>query len=865
MSESKKNPPRLAEWFLEKILRQEDCSHRIGDFEEVFHSIAEESGFFNANKWYWSQVIRSIPGLLSNLIYWSLIMFKSYFKIAIRNLYKNKLYSFINIFGLGVAIAVCIVGYVNYQFSQSYDTFHQNAENIYLLNTYRIVNENRQNMASSPTLLAPTIQENLPGVDKYTRIAQSGGVLRYEEKVFNETLYYVDDNFFDVFTFPMLMGEKDALKDKNSVVITDEIAVKYYGNENPIGKQIIINPSGETEYSFFVRGVIEKPSSISSLRPSVCIPYERQEEMLGYDLKAWNDWTSAAFIQTSPEVIPSHIERQMQDYTQIVNEANPQFPVNGFYLTPLLQLAFVTRDTGGPFFQGFHPAAIIAPSVVALLILLLACFNFVNTSIAYASGRLKEIGIRKVIGGMRSQLIKQFLGENLILCFIALLLGILLAKPFTNFYDNLFPEFYFYLDYLENPGLLIFLIGLLLFTAIASGAYPAFYISKFNPVSIFRGKQQLGGTNPLIRVLITFQFAVSILAIISGIVLYKNSAFIENFDLGFDKEQVLVVPVRGEKNYNLLKSTIESHPAVVSIGASQHLMGRSWTRRDIEVDDIKTRIAVFDIGENYFETTGFRLAEGKSFNHNLKADAEQSVMVNETMVKTYGIESAVGRYIKFNSPTPGREYRVIGIVKDFHLVGLWREVEPMALRYTPPERYLYLSVKFNLNNAKIINEYIQTSWKKLFPHLPYDGFFQTEILLEALNLTESLKLLFIYIAVIVIITSGMGLFALVSLNIVKRTKEIGIRRVLGATFTDISFLISREFILLVLIAGVLGSVMGYFAITAFMSSIWVYYVDFGIMPFIFSALLLFVLAILTVSSQVFSVATSNPTDSLRYE
>lgn len=866
MSKEKSNNPRIAFWLLKSLVPKDELPFLTASFQELYREKSLEKGKLYANLWLRKEIIKSLPGLLSANLYWRINMFKNYFKIVVRNLYKNKLYSFINIFGLGVAVAICIAGYINYQFSQSFDAFHENADNIYLVNTYRIVNNNRQDLSTCPTPMAGAVKDNMPGIDNFSRLARGGAIIRYKDKVFNESIYYVDENFFDIFTFPLLKGNKNALKDMNSLIITDEIAQKYFGKKNPIGKQILLSPNGEKEYTFIVQGVIRKPSYRSSIRLSICAPYERQEDILGYKLKSWRDWTSAAFIQTGRGTSPTAIEGHMQTYVNKTNQANPQFPVNGFFLTGLPDLSTISYRLGGsPFKNGFKPSQIIAPSVIAFLVLLLACFNFVNTAIAYSSRRLKEIGIRKVIGGMRGQLIMQFLSENLVLCSLALILGLILAGPFVNFYSSLFPDTVFTLSYADNPGLLIFIIGLLLFTGIASGAYPALYVSRFNPISIFRGKQKLGGTNRLIRVLLTLQFVISIAAILSGIMFYKNSEFIKNYDLGFDKEQVLVVPVRNETNYRLLKNSLKNNPHIISTAASEHVLGYAWTTRDIEAEQTKLRIDVLDIGEKYFETTGLKLLEGTSFNPDKKAEAAQSVIISETMKKTLGWSSAVGKYIRFNAPPPGKEYRVIGVAKDFYLRGVWRKVGPVALRSAPADRTRYLSLKFNLDRLQNVSAEVRKTWKKLFPHLPYNGFFQDEVLAEATKITESIGLLFQYIALIVILTSGMGLFALVSLNIVKRTKEIGIRRVLGASFRDISYLLSREFMVLLVIAGVLGSLLGYYLIKMLMSDIWAYYVSFGIIPFLGSFLMMFAIAMVTVGSKVFSVATDNPVKAIRYE
>ncbi len=793
-------------------------------------------------------------------------MLKSYIKIALRNLIKNKAYSIINIVGLGVAIAVCITAYVNYEFSQSYDSYHENADKIYSVNSYRIVNNNRQNWSYTPLPMASIIKNDIPGIEKFSRISVGRTILRYGDKVFNEVYHLMDEDFFEMFTYPMIYGTEDALKDKSGMVITDEIAEKYFGDENPIGKQIIMSVGRERDVAFFIRGVIRKPPQNSSMPIRIIVSIEKIEELRGFDPMKWDAWARAVFIQIEDNTSLSTIEKQLQSYLQITNEVNPDFQMAGFYLDSLPQLAFHSRElNGSPFFPGMHPAALIAPSVIAILILLLACFNFVNTAIAFASKRLKEIGIRKVVGGMRNQLIKQYLGENLVLCAIALLFGILLAEVFVPAYDSLWPELSLTMNYAENLGLIGFLVGLLFFTAIAAGAYPAFYISAFNPVNIFRGKQKLGGTNPLIRVLLTFQFALSITAIIAGIILNQNAEFIENFDLGFNKEQIINIPVNGEDNYKLVKNAIEDHPNIVSIGGSRHLMGRSWTGIKAESGQTKTDINLFEIGEDYFETAGLELAEGRTFERELKTDIDQSIVVNETLIREFGWDSFTDKKIKFITTDSEKEYKVIGVVNDFHYNGVWNSIRPVALRLTAQENYRYAAIKFTGENIKAISTYLQDTWKQLFPHLPYDGFFQDEILAEASMINESIRLVFLYIALIAVLIAGMGLYALVSLNIAKRTKEIGIRKILGASIPNISRLISKEFVLLLLIGSVLASIMGYFLVDSLLGSIWAYYVDFGAMPFIFSAVAVFLLAMLTVSSQVFSVAKANPVNAIRDE
>lgn len=793
-------------------------------------------------------------------------MFFSYLKLAFRNLFRYKLYSFINIIGLSVAIGVCITAYVNYQFSQSFDTFHENVDKIYSVNSYKELRGNKQNWAIIPMPMAKAIQKDIPGIEKMSRLSVSNGMIRFQDKVFNETFHYTDPEFFDMFSYPLKFGDKDDLKNKSGLVLSEEVAHKYFGEKNPIGKQLIVSLDGEKEFQFFVKAVTKTSPKNTSMPLSVMIPMERLKELRGLDPEDWEAWSRATFIQVADNISTIEIERQMQSYTETANNTNPDWQIEGFYLDPLPELAFNLHEIRGSILRpGMHPAAIISPSLTALFVLLLACFNFVNTAIASASRRLKEIGIRKVVGGIRWQLIKQFMGENLLLCFIALLLGMVLAEIFVPFYDSLWPDWSISMTYVENIVLIIFLSVLLVFTAIASGAYPAFYVSAFSPVKILKGRQQIGGTNKLINVLLTFQFALSMAAIICGIIFSQNAEYIKTLDMGYDREQIIVVPVRGEKNLTILKNEIQTHPDVSSIGASRNLVGASWSTVEIKSEEKISEVTRFILGENYFETQGLRLIEGRKLDHNLQTDIDEAVLVNETFVNEFGWESALGRLIKIKGSEEEKEFQVVGVVRDFNYNGVWGKIRPAILRMGSPDSYRYLSIKSSSDNLKAMSAYVENQWKILFPSLPYDGFFLEQMEAEALMVTESISTVFLYISFISVLIAAMGLFALVSLNAARRTKEFGIRKILGATTITIGRLLSMEFFILLVVSSVLAAIMGYFMVDSMITSIFAYSVSFGPIPFLLATFFIFVVAAMTVSSQVFKIVTTNPVDSIRDE
>ncbi len=862
----KLRPPKLAENILFLFLRYEDSEHRLGDYRESFEYITQEKGYWNAVKWYWLQVIFSIPHFIINSIQWGGSMLSNYIKIALRNLYRTKLYSILNITGLGIAVALAIVGYVNYEFSYSFDAFHKDSDQIYSVNYSKMRNNKTVSWSYAPMPMAAEIKNNIPGVNNVTRMSIGSGTVKYGDNVFNEQFQFVDKEFFEIFNFPTSKGKSDALANKDGIVITEEIAEKYFGKENPIGKQLAVSPDGEKTFLFNVDGVIADPPKNSIFFLSVMISMERVFEIRDFDPYVWNHWARATFIKLDKNVLPKKIESQLQDFKQITNENNPDFQVDNFFMLPLKQIADKTRDLNGdPFNNGMHPAAIVAPSLMSLFVLLLACFNFVNTAIAFASKRLKEIGIRKVLGGVRPQLVWQFLTENIILCFLALVVGILLAEIFVPAYDSLWAYTDFSINYSENLGLVGFLVGLLLFTAIVAGGYPAFYISKFNPITIFSGNQKFGGTNPLIRVLLVFQFAISMTSLMGGIILYQNGEYISNMDLGFNREQILILPIRGENDFELIKSKMSNNPDILSIAGSRGLVGRNWDNLEIEADEMKMRMPFFEVGENYFETLDFTLIDGRTLDKDLKTDIGNKIIVNETFVNESGWDSPIGKFIRIKNSEETKELEIIGIAKDFHYNSVWRKIQPSAFILEKPENYRYASLKFDLNKIEEVSNYVQSEWKNLFPNIPYDGFYQNFIIEEAAQITNSIKLVFMYIAILVMITTGLGLFALVSLNIAKRSKEISIRKVLGASIANISSLISKEFVRLLLISSMLATVMAYYMVDSLLSSIWDYYVTIGAFPFIVATLLMIILALISISSQLFAVVKTNPIDKLRTE
>ena len=791
-------------------------------------------------------------------------MIKNYLVVAIRNLYRNKLYAIINIAGLGVAMAICVVGYVNYEFSQSFDSFHERADRIYAVNNIRVEDGTASHSFFCPTPLAPSMAEALANVENFSRQALFFGTMRYGDNVFSEVMSFVDPGFLEIFTLELLAGDRRALYDPNTIVIAHNVAEKYFGENDPIGAQVTLSFGDMGRYDFMVGAVLAELPLNSCLNMWVGVPFDRQIDILGHDHLSWDDWTQAAFLQLSPETSLAQVQAHLRGYLARINQANEQ-QVNDLYLLPLREAAAHSWHASTALRKGLHPAAIITPLLTAFLILMLACFNFMSTSIAFASRRFKEIGIRKVVGGRRRQLVVQFLSENFLVCLLALVLGAALAELFVPAYASVWPELALTMDYSENLGLVGFLLGVLLFAGLVAGAYPALYLGGLRPVSVLKGTQRVGGTNPLVRVLLTLQLALSMSTVAAAVILIKNADYISSFDRGYDDSGVLVIPFVEAGDFRILKNEIKDHPDVLSVAGSRQLMGTFLNGAQVEIAGEEGFAYLFEVGENYIHTLGFELTDGRVLDANLAGDVGAAIMVNETMVRQNGWDSGVGEYLKVRRGDSTGEYQIVGVVRDFKPHGVDIRVRPTVLRLTPADRYSFISIKCNPATAESAASFVEATWKRLFPDRPYNKFWQDEIDDRNKRRNDAIKLVFVYIASIAVLISAMGLFALVSLNIARRTKEIGIRKVLGAGLVHIGVLIVREFVVLVLIGGVVASVTAYFLMDAMLSSIWTYYCDFGVSPYILSAMAILMAAAVTVGYRVISAARANPVDALRYE
>ncbi|KPL15676.1 MAG: hypothetical protein AMS26_07005 [Bacteroides sp. SM23_62] len=792
-------------------------------------------------------------------------MFTNYLKVTLRNLARNLFFVIINIIALGLALSISIVAYLNHKYDADWDKSHVRAKEIYKVIFTREIQGRQQPYGATPIPVGNFIGENISGVEAVIRFTGTSSPLKLGLNNYSRPIGYADPEFMELFTLPIVKGSAEAFWDRQHILIDETIASAYFGEEDPIGKIMsVFNDQGE-EFTYTVGAVFEDLPLNTSFQFRVLTQFDNYLDMWDVDETRWQSWIAATFLHIPNAKQAGTVEKLLEDMVPAHNNAREDFQITAFKLQPFLDVAHDSWDMWNDWWvrNSFHPAAVTAPPIMALLILLIACFNFTNTSIAFSSKRLKEIGVRKVAGGHRKQIIAQFMGENFLLTLLGLLLALFIARFLTSTYSAMWEYMDLEFSLLDNPALVVFLVLLLFFTAFLAGAYPSFYISKFNPVNIFQDKLKIGGKNVLTVVLLTFQISISVMAIISGIIYWQNAHYQDNVYMGYDKDHIIGLRFNSVESFIALRDAVNTNPMILSVGESDEHIGWGNYSRPMEYNDIKEDVALLDVGHGYFETMGLQLIDGRIFTREFEqTDKGKSIIVNEQFIKDFGIEEPIGKRVVMSDTVP---LYIIGIMADYFPYGTWAEIPPTAFHFVRENRLRFLTVKTEIENLKPVNEYLEEEWKKVIPNFPYSGFFQDSLMDEARQINENIKDLYIFLGFIALILSAIGLYTLVSLSIIRRTKEVGVRKGMGASVQQIILKISKPYAIIIAIASVIGLYAGYKSSVVMMASIWEIYTDLNAYTFIIPVVLILLVAAASIGWKVYSAASRNPTESLRYE
>lgn len=793
-------------------------------------------------------------------------MLHNYFKITLRNLVKNKIYVSINVVGLALALACCIVAYLNTKFDYDFDKQHVNLDKIYMVQSNKEVQGRHIPYGITPSPLGAAIANDIAGVSKVVRYIGNGLSVKDKssDKIFNKRIAFADPDFLDVFTFPLVSGSNESFKKKGSIMITRKMATLYFGDNDPIGNVLTIFSRDGKSYNYIVSAILKDIPQNLTMQFDALLPYEEYLNISELERNNWGRFVAGTFLYFEDPAAVTSAEQLLQKYVPIQNEARDDWKIAQFYLSPLSIIDDTGIDMRGFWlYESLHPAAVISPPVMAVLILLIACFNFTNTSIATSSKRLKEIGIRKVIGGSRKQLIIQFMSENILICLIAIVLSLAISAYLVPAYSAMWEGMTLELNFTENLGMYLFLFGLLIFTAVLAGAYPSIYISHYEPVKILRGSLKIGGTSPLSRILLGLQYLFTVLAIFASIAFIQNARYQNEIDLGFNRDHVIGVEVENSTEYKKMKAAFDRNPNILATaGTSQHI-GRWEYSRTLKHGEREVETNMMDFGPDYIETMDLKLVKGRGFSQDLLlSDISNSIIVNETLVKEFKWDDPIGKKVAINDTL---KLTVVGVVADFYKDGFWDPIEPVGIRVADEDKYNFIVGRVEEEN--LFNTYgeIEQAWAKEIPNRPYDGFYQEDLVKEAKIVNNNIVIIFSFLGVIAIILSGIGLFTLVSLNVIKRIKEIGIRKVLGGSIGHIIGLVNKEFLMILIIASFLGALAGYYIIDMLIASIFAHYKTLDALTFMSPIVLVMVSSLLISSTRILNTARKNPVESLRYE
>jgi ABC-type antimicrobial peptide transport system permease subunit len=789
-------------------------------------------------------------------------MLKNYLKTTYRSLKKNLTYTLINIIGLGIGLSGIIITYALVDYELKFDNQYSNTDQIYRINSLRSIENETQKWGITPLPLGPELNGQISGIESFIRYGSSRVIVKYEDNTHSENIFFADYNFFDQFNFPLISGERTTFHEKNTVLISQDFSKKYFGEENSVGKSIEIVRNNQIVQSFVIGGIVDKIQENSSFKFDVIAPYENIYEIYQLEKDSWTvQIPSITYIKLEKDADPAFVEENLISYAEKNNELLETWKVDQFYLMPFKDQKDESRKLYSSItWAGLPLSALYGSLFMNLIILFIACFNFTNTAIAYAQKRLKEIGIRKTFGSLKKQVLIQFLFENFIQSLIALLIAMEIARMWIMWMNIQWP-IELSLGYFSDPTLILFLMVVLVLVTLLAGAYPAFYLSRFQPSNILKGDLKLGGTNPFNRILLTWQFGLSITAIFAGIALSLNARYQSELDFGYNKDEVLVVPLHESPDFEVYRNSVADINGINQVAGAVHNVGFGYENIEIDIDGEEHHAQRLLIGENYINTLELKLISGRDFIARSENDMNESIIVNEQFLETYNIEDPYSQGVKMDN----MNFYIVGVIQNYMPYGLHRPIRPVILKKIPDQDCKLLCVQAQKENINDVYEGLSANWKTLFPNKPFEGYYQEEALKEAEYINMGILKQFIVMSIFALFLSTTGLFSMVSLNINKRIKEIGIRKVMGASVLQIFNLLNREFIIILVIASIFGSVLGYYFMKAFLGDVFDHHINMGPSIFIISIAIIVIFALLTSGRKIYRASQLNPANSLKYE
>ncbi len=810
-------------------------------------------------------------------------MFSNYIKIILRNLVKNKIYSFINITGLaiGVASALMILLYVREELS--YDKFHEKSDQIYRIYIEGKIAGDEIVGAVSNAPIGPTMVKDYPEVLNYSRLFTFAGdpIVSFEDNHFViDKFYYTDSTFFDIFTVEFLRGKPEtALNRANTVILTEEIARRIFGDKDPLGESVLV---GNDRTAFEVTGVVKGfpgnshytfdiLGSLITMREFANSTFWVTNNNYTYIL-VQKDYPAAELETKMKEMVATYAGPQLQMFTNATWEEFLESGNKYGYKLQAMEDIHLHSDLDFELEPQGDITRVYIFSVIAFFLILIASINFMNLATARSAGRAREVGIKKVVGSFKGQLIRQFLLESFVLTFLSLILALVLVEilmpAFNNFTGRAMGLFkggdWFFLPYIIALGLLV---GLL------AGSYPSFYLASFNPVKVLKGSIQTGMKGSRLRsILVIFQFTIAVFLIISTLVVARQLQFVTKKDLGYNKENLLVI----ERAYalqdqrNAFKEELLTNPAIDHVSMTNnlpsYLTGNTAYRPEGGGPDDIRAINMYFVDEKFEKTMGLRMKAGRWFSTDIASDST-AMILNESAVKAYGLEYPVGSFINRIGGGPDDsdlKLEIIGVVENFNYESLHNTIQPLNIEFNRNRFSSYFVARIHPDNYKIALQFIEEKWNTLLPNQPIEYTFLDDALRANYKEDRNSGILYAIFSLLAIFVSSLGLLGLASYTAERRTREIGIRKAMGASVNTIMRLLSGEVLILVAISSVIAWPLAYLFTRNWLQN-FAFSIKIGALEYLLASVFVFIIAILTISIQAYRAATTNPADTLRYE
>jgi putative ABC transport system permease protein len=812
-------------------------------------------------------------------------MIRGYLKIAWRNLMKNKVFSFINIFGLSVGLTCCMLISLYIYHEISYDKHHQNSEHIFRLGTTFIDQGVEEKGSTTSAPLGKMLQETYPEILSTTRTLQ---LFRDDKTLFqlkeNNNSFYekagllADPNFFEIVPYEFKEGSPQAaLRNPNSVVLSEALAQKLFGSQPALGKMLRVSSNTNGDSTFRVTGVFASPKAPTHIEANFFLSFGGGN-MDGFandspSLSNNNMFHTYVLLKQGAaadkleQKFPSFIQRHLGDQLKHMGKKRT------YFMTPIADIHLAGIGKNDP--SGGSKTTLFILASIAVLTLMIACINFMNLSTANSAKRASEVGVRKVLGAQRTSLLRQFLGESLVMATIALAFALILTFLLLPLFEQVSGKTLI-ISFQQKILLGGLFILLALVAGLLAGSYPAFYLSSFKPVKVLKGKF----TNSLAAIslrkgLVVFQFIISIVLIIASVVIANQMSYMRLKDLGFAKDQQLIIPLRtatAKSNISALKSEVASQAGISSIGAGMAYPGifhpQDWLMypQGQSMNNSK-QVYINMVDDNFLQTLGVQLVAGRLFSKDFPSDTLTRFVVNEETVKQFGFASpqeAVGKWLAFDSDGEQHQFTIVGVVKNFHFKDLHESIEPFAFRTYPNADFNYFVVRSGGASVKQSLTGLEAAWKKLNPNEPFEYSFLDLDFQKNYEAEDRQASLINYFTIVAIIISCLGLFGLATFTAEQRTKEIGIRKVLGASVYGVVSLLSKDFLKLVVIAVVIASPLAWWGMNKWLQN-FAYQTSIGWQVFVSTTFIAILIAFATISVQAIRAALSNPVKSLRTE